>query len=75
MFLIIKGSLSEAIEAAKVRGIALIGESAGTYGSIYCHCDASHESIVREWFNEPGNAPFPAGSLLFFNSAGSMVQA
>lgn len=70
MFLIIKGSLAQAIAAAQAHGIELIGESEAVQNSIYCHCDASHSLAVTQWFCEPNNCEagngYSAGVLLFY---------
>lgn len=66
---VIRGNRFEAARAAADRKIGLAfdrelrpNETTGRVG------DHNHAALLA-WFSEPGEAPFPVGTLLFFNPA------
>lgn len=66
--LYIKGTSSSAAHAAASRRIPFIFRDE-TDGVVRGKTSSEHEGKVRSWFNEgPSEAPFPAGTLLFFST-------
>lgn len=66
--LIIKGTLLEAATAAAERNVSLVGVSTklGLRDEVLAQTN-SDLILVAGWFAEPGEAPFPQGTLLTFS--------
>lgn len=71
LIVVVKGSVPQVMEAARLRAIPLIGieKRLGT-GECLCKVDGQHYDKVVAWFcEESGRAPFPAGTCLFYNQS------
>ena len=73
--LLIKGTEDDAIKAMDDRMLnigdgCIISSNARDGNCIVIIADRylREESIIQRWFCEPGNAPFPAGTLLWYKT-------
>jgi hypothetical protein len=69
--LIISGDYKDAFAAADEHNVELTSITRLSQGDIFATCyDAASVNVIR-WFNEnPGAAPFPDGTLLYFTQTG-----
>jgi len=68
VILIIKGGMTQAVDAATQRGVP-IQQSAKNpeFNEVICKTYREYLPVVMDWFNEGTfEVPFPAGSLLWY---------
>ena len=67
MFAIIKGTHTQAMDAAQKHGVFF--DHAETVGTdIYAWADARHERNIVRWFCEATDSPYPVGTCLFYST-------
>jgi hypothetical protein len=71
MHLLVKGSKFDAAKAASDRGIPFVFveeiRNAPVYLETIGKVDKRFADKVSAWFTEPGDAPFPEGTLLYYH--------
>lgn len=65
MTLIVKGQEHEAERAAHAHGFKIENVQAGKHGDTVIRALGSY-ALASAWLCEPGEAPYPAGSLLYY---------
>lgn len=64
--LLVKGSKDEACAAARQRKVELLEATERTPTETFCLAELSQARRIYDWFGDPGQAPFPPGTLLYF---------
>jgi len=63
--MIVKGTFEDAEKAAKVHGIELLPVYWKLDGDVTTFTKSDLTKVVA-WYSEPGEAPYPPGTLLFY---------
>ena len=65
-YLLVKGDETAAIAVARARNAEILDHSLSAFGGETLIRARAPYLAIAEWFSEPGSAPFPPGTLLYY---------